>query len=658
MFILKKRWWYHLDPEKGGLLKDYALDYLASRLVVQWQRDDGRLYGLFDGYVDFIQFQNQLRPEFRCFHQVIFGTLRRKPVIDFDLEPPYKIDPETLLNILLEKMIEILPEDLDYERDLLIYESVDETKFGAHIVIDNWCLSDHLDARAFTEKLKSLLPEFMREMIDGSVNSSTSHLRMLGSRKYETMRVKRLRQRFKLKGRWIEHKHYMEAHNEKMRENLEMSESLITFTPNCKLLPLYRDPLDDPTNVATQGKKIDDEKVELAIELTQKHDFFKNNDWCYSFDGVKKGYIQMKRLRSSWCSICNKIHDTMGFYLSISGPTERVYYHCWSAIKNHREGAFFLVGELNPDNSQIDNLTVQVDSLAILDNLARVAPSFSDDGPGFVSVPVSLDQILIGQTVNPQTNSTSISKLPAIPALPTPPSFLQQSIILPPIQLFQVPSAISFDNPSTPQVISPQKTKLVISPSKGIVLSPQSAPSFLSGLGPLIPQQQSVLQAPTCLPGFQPVLSPQSPQSPQQQNFNNIPRSGSIQQVIGPQIDHSVQVPNMLPIGPTIQVPQQVQTQQLYQSPIQPQTPPPSSSFKRKVQERKYTYSGRSFGQKANNVQQTQEDPLTSQFRMVANRVDHSAISNLSITLDRTGKGSRFNNLKQIPQIDLKDLNF
>lgn len=658
MNILGKRCWFHLDPEKGGLLKEYALDYVASRLVVQWERAEGRRYMLFEGYLDFLEFQNRLSHDLRCFHEVIFGSLRRKPVIDFDLEPSCSISPETLLNILLEKLVEMLPETFVPERDLLVYESVDDTKFGAHIVVDNWCLSDHLDARAFTEKLKAMLPDFMKGMIDGSVNSSTSHLRMLGCSKFGTKRVKRLRRLFKLKGKLIEHKHYEEPRNEKMRANLEMSESLITFASYCKPLPLFRDPLDDPNNINNQDKKIDDEKVEAAIELIHQHPFFKTNEWCYSFDGVKKGYIQMKRLRSSWCSICNKIHDTMGFYLSIVGETERIYFHCWSAIKNHREGAFFLVGELKPDNSQIDNLQEQIDSLAALDNLSKVTSNSQPQDLEFIPVPVSLDQLLSGQQVNFQAHMGSLPPLPSFPSLPTLPIQLQQISHSSTIQFSQAPISLPMISSEASQSSPSQKSKLVLSPTKGVILSPQSAPSFLPGLSPTIPQLQQTFQAPTTLPSLEVAQSPQTQQSIQQGSFHTTPRPGSIHLVISPQTGQTIQAPTSLPIGQSVQIQQQTQFNQ--QQPVFPSPQPPSYQphFQRKTSNRKYTYSRSPFGQKGESKQETVENPEFSQFRMVSNQVNHNAISSLATTLDRTGRGSRLNNLKQIPQIDLKQLNF
>src|SRR5665647_2354513 len=68
-----------------GLLDDYPLDYIESKLVVCASTSETeRYFSLFESYIDFIKYYETIDLINRHFYEVIFGELPQKPHFDLD----------------------------------------------------------------------------------------------------------------------------------------------------------------------------------------------------------------------------------------------------------------------------------------------------------------------------------------------------------------------------------------------------------------------------------------------------------------------------------------------------------------------------------------------------------------------------------------------
>lgn len=324
-YVYNKLWYTKLvsgSKTNKGLLDCYKTDDLVGHLVVclNFVNKNNYLeyiYAFFDSYVDFFEYKKQFQPHHCSFYEVV--NFNQKPHFDIDINmatlienyyPDQKIYYNDLLsdgNLLVETLIRSIkiimePNVLVLERDVLVYTSHGNDKLSYHIIIDNWCHHDHVEAKAFHDKVvfytAALLQGRFVEYIDDSVYKTNQNFRMLGSHKYDNRRTKIFQPEFTYRGNVIRH----QSRNKegKLFEMQEFAKSLITFTAECNLLQsFYKKRLYNRYNYELSEQNIKD------IEgLLMTH--FKG---AYSIREIYDNTILLTTVVRVMCPICKRVHQ-------------------------------------------------------------------------------------------------------------------------------------------------------------------------------------------------------------------------------------------------------------------------------------------------------------------------------------------------------------
>lgn len=193
----------------------------------------------------------------------------------------YKHIFETILSAIRDAFFITYGLDLT-ERDEIICESKDlttdvVTKFSNHIIIDNFYVQDHEQAREFTRRVAALLPDKYRVFLDLSVNKRIQNFRMVNCHKTDESRTKRI----------------ITGH--------EISRAIITNTTNCVRLPdiaVRELPIRQRTDLHPDDIKA---ILELCYQDQSTH--------AHKHKFVRNGVFIFARQRPSACEFCNKTHD-------------------------------------------------------------------------------------------------------------------------------------------------------------------------------------------------------------------------------------------------------------------------------------------------------------------------------------------------------------
>lgn len=324
-YIYNKLWYTKLisgSRTNKGLLDDYTTDDLVSHLVVCLNYVNKTnyleyLYAFFDSYVDFFEYKKQFSQHHCSFYEVI--NFNQKPHFDIDIKmsdlinnyyPDQTIYYDELLetgNLLIETIIRsikilLLPNILNLTKDVLIYTSHGNNKLSYHIIIDNWCHHDNLEAKSFHDKVLyysgCLLQGRLVEFIDPSVYSTNQLFRMLGSHKYDNNRIKIFQPMFMYRGEMITHISNNDKEH-KLYDMKEFSKSLITFTAESNLLQsFYKKKLYNRYNYDFTGENIKD--IEKLLFL-----HFKS---AYTIREIYESSILLNTVVRIMCPICKRVH--------------------------------------------------------------------------------------------------------------------------------------------------------------------------------------------------------------------------------------------------------------------------------------------------------------------------------------------------------------
>jgi hypothetical protein len=323
-YVYNKLWYTKLisgSKTNKGLLDCYKTDDLVGHLVVclNFLNKTGYLeyiYAFFDSYVDFFEYKKQFAPHHCSFYEVV--NFNQKPHFDIDINikdlienyyPEQKIYYNDMVaegNLLVETLIRaikiiMMPNVLNLTRDVLVYTSHGNDKLSYHIIVDNWCHHDHLEAKSFHDKVVFYTASFLHgrlvEFIDDSVYKTNQNFRMLGSHKYNDKRTKVFQPEFLYRGQMI--KHQTKNKEDKLFEMKEFSKSLITFTAECNLLQsFYKKKLYNRYNYDLSEQNVKDIEGLLFLH-------FKG---AYTIREVYDSSILLTTVIRISCPICKRVH--------------------------------------------------------------------------------------------------------------------------------------------------------------------------------------------------------------------------------------------------------------------------------------------------------------------------------------------------------------
>lgn len=312
------------DRDCKGLMDMHNSDDLVGHLVICLTRLNTynyleRLYAYFKSYVEFYEYRKKFTHKLNCFYEIV--NFNQKPHFDIDMKLKDIKDRyyysnavvsvavlvdvgDLLVQTLIRAIMDIMkPNVLSLEKDVLIYTSHGHDKLSYHIIIDHWCHHDHLESKAFFDKVilytSYLLNGRYTEFVDNSVYSTNQAFRLLGSHKYDNNRVKIFQPSYYYRGELIKHVTDIVHEKKEMNEMQLLKKSLITFTAECNLLQSF------------YVKK--DYKM-LSYDITEQ-DLKEINDMLNDHFGtiftireVSYSRILLKRTRPSMCPICKRVH--------------------------------------------------------------------------------------------------------------------------------------------------------------------------------------------------------------------------------------------------------------------------------------------------------------------------------------------------------------
>ena len=244
----------------------------------------------------------------------------------------YDVDIQLVVNDVLDGIVKVLEEKnikLNYKRDILIYHSHGPNKQSVHIVIDNYCHTDNIQARAFYDEVLKHVSVSYRNFVDDSVYHKLQQFRIVNSHKNGSNRHKTFQKEWKWGDKIIKHKYIRKPSNKKNEFTLQLLASLITNIRNCEVLPQFKEVQRLRTcNNLIEISKTDAYKAFLL--LAKKAGCEPDHpEFPYAYEGVnEKGEIELRRLKPSKCQICLRVHENQNPYLFIFEKNRKVYFNC------------------------------------------------------------------------------------------------------------------------------------------------------------------------------------------------------------------------------------------------------------------------------------------------------------------------------------------
>ena len=362
-FINGLRWYYRLKPQKEikgrvkkGLFSDIPRHNLTNVLIVALSYHDYesdkvfRLYTHFKSYLEYGIYQLRLAQHERCFYEIVLGESTQKPHFDVDIDNN-TADGEAIKDNLIESIIKVLSErgvSLKPETDILLYSSHGPNKQSYHVIINNYCHANNVEARAFYDTVMDHVKSEYAEWIDRAVYSPTQQFRIVGSQKIGTTRIKRFQKEWSYKGQKIVNQYPESPDSPEHEMVMQLEASIVGFTGNCKYLPAF-EPRPDKIKHYTDLEDVTVDDATQALNLVGAAGKISIHDprFPYSFMGINGPIVMLKRTKPSRCKICNRIHEHENPYLIVIGEEKSVYFHCRRAP----EGKKLFLGKLNPDKS-------------------------------------------------------------------------------------------------------------------------------------------------------------------------------------------------------------------------------------------------------------------------------------------------------------------
>lgn len=394
--MVKVRWFSLLKRSEHKESKSKALlDYadITSKSIVICQQLEHRHFGNFSTYLEYARYcQKGVSKSHQCFYELIFGEKAQKPYFDVDIEIAEVSDSKHLTindaKELRRQIVASILKTFDYIKptDIIVFTSHSSKKYSYHIVVDNWCLSDHIENKIFCEKVRDGVEPRLGLFIDSLVYKTIQQLRIFNCHKYGSDRTKIYAEDSK----WVmPEKPVSELH----KYVIILNASLINNTSYCKITESLKPP--EAPRKKWDGKQTILEKEDptkclnllatLAGLKSQKDRLFP-----YTVQEVKGSLIMLKRHRPSHCRICDRVHQNENPFLIVVGVNRKVYFNC-RRVSNDKK---LYIGELGK--------TDYVDSLLTEDQTESIVPKIIlTDAPTFDEIMSSKYTSSISKSLSP-----------------------------------------------------------------------------------------------------------------------------------------------------------------------------------------------------------------------------------------------------------------
>lgn len=312
--------WYRFlnNKERNSLSRHYPIH---NGLIIRREKIEGNRYAFFRNHIDFNMKTKSLP---KNFHEVIIG--KQKPYFDFDKAP----DKETLYRAIEEVSLVLLDMLPIKKENLLLFTSHGKEKLSAHLIVNGIYYSGPLQTREIFSRVCSRISKESVKILDSGVYSSVQCLRIYGNSKLGSSRIKRYEE-LVLRGERIK----FPSNNPRTFYIEVLGASLVSNVSNCKKQP---DLVTKKENVEDMGE-IEEGNVKEIIRLCRE----KLSEFPFKKKGIKGNIILLERLKSSFCQVCNRIHENENPYIRVNAID--IYFSC-------RRGKSLYIGQLGEDSEE------------------------------------------------------------------------------------------------------------------------------------------------------------------------------------------------------------------------------------------------------------------------------------------------------------------
>lgn len=227
-------------------------------------------------------------------------------------------------------------------------------KYSYHIIARNVYFPDNATLRLFTEKvMSSATKDFLH--VDLTVYKEFQQFRLTKCWKYGDPRVKKI----------LDTKKY------------KFEDTLLTYIIRDKFVMPHKDNIlinvPRPNKIIRDKTLCDSEFIKYILTAAKKWHEKENLEWVFSYRAAFSNRIYTWRNKSSYCKICDKIHERdNSLFLSFKAKTSDIFVNCWKDDKKE-----ICVGKLTPDMKRLlvyDNMRRRLDRISsdvttLLDNL-------------------------------------------------------------------------------------------------------------------------------------------------------------------------------------------------------------------------------------------------------------------------------------------------
>jgi hypothetical protein len=384
--FLRKRWNYKLGDLSLEPLKfndDESREYnkecgkvgnLVAPSVIIAEEIEGSgcmKYSLFDNYVQvykYIQFIKtkgnfphlyEICPYFTKIHFDLDINNKQEPDFDFELLETnrYEMILKPYLRTIEKVFKKLFPLNYDphgFLRSVLVFEAHRPgQKISFHIIIDGYYLPCHESWLVCKEVVDSLFEEGLlqtSEFADFSVYKKNQAFRLFGCNKGTMKGSLGLKRRYEgpdielLSGlvfhgqSMVEHSFGKEPVQEHLIDLRILERSLISSTLGNVRLTLNRTKVSktnqqmvlERSNKAIRESVLEDEHIARIIAIFRNSPLSKteSGEKAFELEKVAPGdIICLKRLRRSFCSVCERTHDNENCWLSVNKEKE-IYFYC------------------------------------------------------------------------------------------------------------------------------------------------------------------------------------------------------------------------------------------------------------------------------------------------------------------------------------------
>lgn len=358
-WLVDGRKWYSILVGDDGLLArlNGKIELIVMRILFDNNGKEHHLYSNFTDYFSFWHYYLQTSARHRCFNEVAIESQCQK--LRFDLDMPDATIEEG--EILITKLVYVIYNTLlnyniviDFNNDIFVFESHDQiyytisnnvkpkdAKLSYHVIINNYACLDQLHLQFITKIITNdVIASYdidkrdqVKLWLDDKVSNKNHPLRMYGSIKPKTHRVKQW------KSTWCYYTNSVDKVliNTNLVINTLISNdinkivvdqkdlavlqaSLLSWTKSCKIINIILPKIE---NDNIDLVNIDESIVDNVKTWLTKLDL----DQIFTVAKPKKGFILLKRRKSSRCPLCLRIHDASDAFIAIAN--NQAFFRCY-----------------------------------------------------------------------------------------------------------------------------------------------------------------------------------------------------------------------------------------------------------------------------------------------------------------------------------------